>query len=304
MHFDPWKVPGVQTSSEPDNINEAKTGAGDKFQVVLDAGNVETFDTEISEKPSCGSKEGSLQLRDIKEKNVTAIKSGSKPLCVTSTLTSIEKKSQTQRGGSDSEKQHDDVGALTEVISPVNKSKLKEEDGEILLFITNNAVQDNNSERNSATDAAATGTGTVLCSGAKKALAGKVKEMTKESRSDNQFDAEDGINDTSSASLHYIGVDDEGEGEEESLRHRPIDEDVEGKEEEGTGGLEVGPSVDNNKYFKKAYSETGSSEGNSDSTRSIDQHVDAHKAAEPTSPTSRYGRLDTVSLLRDKGVVR
>ena len=286
----------MQTSPEPD-VNEAKTG-GEKFQVVLDAGNVGTFDTEISEKPSCGSKEGSLQQsRDINDKSVTAVKSGSKPLCIASN----EKNSLTQRG--DSEKQHD-VGALIEIISPVNKRKLKEEDGEIPLSTTNNAVQDTNSERNSLTDTAATGT--VLCTDAKKALAGKGKKMTKESEDSDQFDAEDGIHDTSSSSLHYIGVDDEGEEEEKgSLRHKPIDEGVGGEGEGEARGLEVGSSVDDNKYSKKAYSETGSSEGNSDSTRSVDQHVNsnAHKAAEPTSPTSRYVRLDFVSSMRDKGVV-
>lgn len=296
MHYDSCKVTGVQTSSEPD-VNEAKSG-GEKFQVVLDAGNAEIFDTDISEKPSCGSKEGSLQSRDINEKNVTTAKSGSKPLCITSN----EKNSQTLRG--DSEKQHD-VGALVEIINPVNKRKLNEEDGNKLLSTTNNAVEDTNSERNSLADTAATGA--VLCTDAKKALTGKGKKMTEESEGSDQFDAEDGINDTSSANLHYIGVDDEGEGEEEegSLRHKPIDEGVGGKGEGEVGGLEVGSSVDDNKYSKKAYSETGSSEGNSDSTRSVDQHVNsnAHKAAEPTSPTSRYVRLDFVSSMRDKGVV-
>ena len=208
---------GAQIPCSDPAINESKTG-GEKFQVVLDAGNAKVFDSDVTEEPSSGSKEGLQHTRDTNEKNLTIVKSSSKQSCIISN----EKKSQSQRG--DIEKQNE-IGAPMKQVSPVSKGKLKEENGEVPMSRTENVVQDSQCERNSVTDNAATGA--VLSTDTEKALSGTVIKRRQGTEGGEKLGVDNGINDnTLSAGLHYIGGD---EGEEPGM-------DIEGEGEEGDGG--------------------------------------------------------------------
>ena len=182
--------------------------------------------------------------------------------------------------------------------------------------VTDEAVTDKVVTDKAVTDKAVTDkavAGTMLSAGAAKSLTEAISKEKRGMKGVEQLSVVDGTKDAMvTGDSHHIGGEKEeigqvkevgerkGEQGEERDGHEQVDAEEEEGEDEGEdeerGGLELelGSSVDDGKYyFKNTYSETASSEGgNSDSIRSIDPHANSNKTVEPSSPTSRYVRLD------------
>lgn len=306
-----YKTTGALFSSES-AASESKN-EGDKFQVVVDTANTAVHDANVIEEPSSKNKEGLQHTRDANGKDLTVVKSSAQQ----STVTSNDKNSNTQHDSSDKQNKNKS-GATTKNIptAAINESRSKEEDRvdkEASVLKTESTVQGStgtSSTSKTVTDKSVTDkavAGTMLSAGAAKSLTEAISKEKKGMEGVEQQSVVDGTKDAMvSGDLHHIGGKEKGERKEEQREKDGDRGQVDAEEEEGEvegedeeeeerGGLELelGSSVDDSKYFKNMYSETASSEGgNSDSIRSIDPHADTNKTVEPTSPTSRYVRLD------------
>jgi hypothetical protein len=318
-----FKVSGAQSLAES-AASESKS-EGDKFQIVVDTANTAVYDANVTEEPSSQNK-GLQNTRDADNKDLTVAKSSAQQ----STVTSNDKNITTQHDSSDKQnKNKSGITAKNDPTAALNKSKSieDEQDKDASVSKTESTVQGSNSTsatsktvtdkavtEKAVTDKAVTDkavAGTMLSAGAAKSLTEAISKDRKEIKNAEQTSVVDGSKDAMvSADLHHIGgKEKEEKGGERKDEQREKDGDLghvdaeEEEEEEEEGDeedeerdgleLELGSSVDDSKYFKNTYSETASSEGcNSDSIRSIEPHANTNKTVEPTSPTSRYARLD------------